>query len=326
MGSRLSSFKCLTIRLLQSMLQTLCAWLLTQLESSSSSYDAQMDALDILKSHFAIGHLVAHLPDDIFEDLLHKILNGLETSKNTPDRLHTYIQVTGAIRVAPLVIKYTELDDDELRRNALQALEAFVLRCSTEITPHIDTVIDLGLKFLGHDPNYDDGDDGEDDEDETMESDNEDDEVDDDDGDYSDDDGMSWGEREETVLIEILQTFITLLRQTNSYAGAQYEMDTSLESIAKRRKGSRPGTSIETDQSPKVLLRSQVPRLTKNLAKQMSSKSVQTRVSGYILLKTLVTVLKGGLETAYILFIPSIQRSLSTASHADTTTWVPTPT
>ncbi|KAK3818558.1 MAG: hypothetical protein J3Q66DRAFT_400075 [Benniella sp.] len=103
-------------------------------------------------------------------------------------------------------------------------------------------------------------------------------------------------------------------------------MDTSLESIAKRRKGSRPGTSIETDQSPKALLRSQVPRLTKNLAKQMSSKSVQTRVSGYILLKELVTVLKGGLETAYILFVPSIQRSLSTASHADTTTWVPTPT
>ncbi|KAK3818656.1 MAG: armadillo-type protein [Benniella sp.] len=295
------------------------------------------------ENHFAVGHLVAHLPDDIFEDLLHKILNGLETSKNTPDRLRTYIQVTGAIsgsnaprfgmflsRVAPLVIKYTELDDDELRRNALQALEAFVLRCSTEITPHIDTIIDLGLKFLRHDPNYDHADDGEDDEDETMESDNEDDEVDDDDGSTP-----TWHlytnvapslinrfkEHEETVLVEIIQTLITLLRQTNSYAGAQYEMDTSLESIANRRKGSRPGTPIETDQSPKVLLRSQVPRLAKNLAKQMSSKSVQTRVSGYILLKKLVTVLKGGLETAYILFVPSIQLSLSTASHADTTTW-----
>ena len=59
-------------------------------------------------------------------------------------------------RVAPSVIKYTELDDDELRENALQALEAFVLRCPTEITPHIDTVVDLGLKFLRYDPNYDD--------------------------------------------------------------------------------------------------------------------------------------------------------------------------
>jgi len=52
------------------------------------------------RATLAVGHLVAHLPDDIFEDLLHKILNGLETSKNTPDRLRTYIQVTGAIRYA----------------------------------------------------------------------------------------------------------------------------------------------------------------------------------------------------------------------------------
>ncbi|KAF8933135.1 Cullin-associated NEDD8-dissociated protein 1 [Dissophora ornata] len=377
--------------------------LLAQLESSNSSYDAQMDALDILgevllrfgnilattnlqkqtanilftllghsrpalrkRATFAIGHLVAHVPDDIFEDLLKKILHGLETFKNSPDRLRTYIQVTGTISrsnaprfgkflssITPSVIKYTELDDDELRENALQALEAFVLRCPTEITPYIDTIIDLSLKFLRYDPNYDDGDDNEDDEDENMDSDNEDDEDDEDDGDYSDDDDMSWKvrrtsakllsaiigtrqdllgqlyatiapslisrfkEREETVRIEILQTFITLLRQTNTYGGAEYEIDASLESLTKKRKGSRPGTPIETDQSPKALLRGQVPRLTKNLAKQMASKSVQTRVSGYILLKELVTVLKGGLENNYMLFVPSIQQSLSTASHTD---------
>jgi cullin-associated NEDD8-dissociated protein 1 len=84
--------------------------------------------------------------------------------------------------VAPSVIKYTELNDDELRENALQALEAFVLRCPTEITHYIDTIIDLSLKFLRYDPNYDDGDDNEDDEDEDMDSDNEDDEDEDDDG------------------------------------------------------------------------------------------------------------------------------------------------
>ncbi|KAI7830252.1 armadillo-type protein [Gamsiella multidivaricata] len=389
--------------------------LLSQLESSNSSYDAQMDALDILsevllrfgnilattnlqkqtantlftllghsrpalrkRATLAIGHLVAHVPDDIFEDLLKKILNGLETSKNSPDRLRTYIQVTGTISrsnaprfgkflsgVAPSVIKYTELDDDELRENALQALEAFVLRCPTEISLYIDTIIDLSLKFLRYDPNYDDGDDIDDDEDENMDSDNEDDEDEDDDGDYSDDDDMSWKvrrtsakllsaiigtrqdllgqlyatiapslisrfkEREETVRVEILQTFITLLRQTNTYGGAEYEIDVNLETLTKRRKGSRPGTPIETDQrydfglSDKssrlhcTLLRSQVPRLTKNLAKQMVSKSVQTRVSGYILLKELVTVLKGGLEASYMLFVPSIQQSLSTASQND---------
>ncbi|KAF9154219.1 Cullin-associated NEDD8-dissociated protein 1 [Linnemannia schmuckeri] len=377
--------------------------LLATLENPNSSYDAQMDSLDILSevllrfgnifatiglqkqtantlfallSHArpalrkrattAIGHLVAHMPDDIFEDLLKKILNGLETSKNSPDRLRTYIQVTGTISrsnaprfgkflpgVAPSVIKYTDLDDDELRENALQALEAFVLRCPGEITPYIDTIIELGLKFLRYDPNYDDGEDDEDDEDEEMGSDNEDEEDEDDDGEYSDDDDMSWKvrrtsakllaaiigtrqdllgqlystiaptlinrfkEREETVRLEILQTFITLLRQTNTYGGAEYETDATLESLHKKRKGSRPGTPIETDQSPKALLRGQIPRLTKNLAKQMASKSVQTRVFGYILLKELVTVLKGGLETNYMLFVPSIKQSLSTASQSD---------
>lgn len=49
-----------------------------------------------------------------------------------------------------------------------------------------------------------------------------------------------------------------------------------------------------------------------------SSKSLQTRVSGFILLKELVTVLRGGLENSYILFVPSVRQSLSTsAQHGD---------
>ncbi|KAF9342719.1 Cullin-associated NEDD8-dissociated protein 1, partial [Mortierella sp. NVP85] len=68
---------------------------------------------------------------------------------------------------------------------------------------------------------------------------------------------------------------------------------------------------------PTALLLNLVPRLTKNLARQTSLKTVQTRFSHYTLLKELVTVLKGGPETAYILFVPSIHQSLSTASHTD---------
>ncbi|KAK3818612.1 MAG: hypothetical protein J3Q66DRAFT_429824 [Benniella sp.] len=100
---------------------------------------------------------------------------------------------------------------------------------------------------------YDDLDDNEDDEDEIMGSDNEDDEEDDGDGYVEYLLGQLYTnvapslinrfkEREETVRVEILKTFITLLRH-----GAAYEFDTSLESIAKMRKGSRPRTLIETD-------------------------------------------------------------------------------
>ncbi|KAK3818562.1 MAG: hypothetical protein J3Q66DRAFT_368647 [Benniella sp.] len=89
---------------------------------------------------------------------------------------------------------------------------------------------------------------------------------------------LSDNKDEETMTTGMLNVFvagitmITLLRHTNAYGGAY----------------------------PKALLRSQVPRLTENLAKQMSSKSVQTGVIGYILLDELVTVLKGDPETAYI--------------------------
>ncbi|KAF9345125.1 Cullin-associated NEDD8-dissociated protein 1 [Mortierella sp. NVP85] len=155
------------------------------------------------RATLTVGHLIARLPDDIFEDLLHKILNGLETSKDTPDRLRTCNQVTGAIscsnpqrfgkllsKITLSVIDYTELDDDELFENSLQALEALVICRSTEITPHNVTAIDLDLNILRHDRNYD-GDDGDNDKGETMESDNEDDEKNDDGGDYSDNVDMS---------------------------------------------------------------------------------------------------------------------------------------
>ncbi|KAG0260456.1 Cullin-associated NEDD8-dissociated protein 1 [Actinomortierella ambigua] len=376
--------------------------LLTQLENDSG-YEAQMDAVDILsdvllrfgdilaqsnllkqtadvlfkllsharpalrkRSTLAIGNLVSHLPDEIFEDLMKKLLVELENKKNSHERLRTYIQCAGTIsrsnaprfgkyigRFAPLIIRHTDLDDDELRENAIQALESFVLRCPSEVSTFIEPIIDLSLKYLRHDPNYDDGDD-EDDGDESMGSDDEEEEDDEeDDGEYSDDDDMSWKvrrasarilaaiigtrqdllgqlyssiapalinrfkEREETVRVEILQTFITLLHQTNTYGGAESEIDTAMESLPKKRKGSRPGTPIETDQSPKALLRSQVPRLAKNLSKQMVTKSVPTRQSGFVLLKELVTVLKGALDNHYQLFIPAVQQSLSNSAHSD---------
>ncbi|KAG0233459.1 Cullin-associated NEDD8-dissociated protein 1 [Actinomortierella wolfii] len=376
--------------------------LLTQLENDLG-YEAQMDAVDILsdvlfrfgdllsqsnlqkqtadvlfkllshprpalrkRSTLAIGNLVSHVPDDIFEELMKKLHAELENKKNSHERLRTYIQCAGTVsrsnaprfgkyigQFAPLIIRHTDLDDDELRENAIQALESFVLRCPSEISPYIEAIIDLSLKYLRHDPNYDDGD-GDDDGDEDMGSEDEDEEDDeDDDGEYSDDDDMSWKvrrasarilaaiigtrqdllgqlyssiapalinrfkEREETVRVEILQTFITLLHQTNTYGGTESEIDAAMESLPKKRKGSRPGTPIETDQSPKALLRSQVPRLAKNLSKQMVTKSVPTRQSGFVLLKELVTVLRGALDNHYQLFIPAVQQSLSNTGHAE---------
>lgn len=68
-------------------------------------------------------------------------------------------------QILPLVIKYTQTDnDDELRENCLQALESFVLRCPTEITPYITQIVQLCLEYLKYDPNYADDDDDEEEE------------------------------------------------------------------------------------------------------------------------------------------------------------------
>ena len=43
-------------------------------------------------------------------------------------------------RVMPLIVQYSNEDDDELREYCLQAFESFVYRCPKEITPHINKV------------------------------------------------------------------------------------------------------------------------------------------------------------------------------------------
>ncbi len=43
-------------------------------------------------------------------------------------------------------------DDDELREYALQALEVFVLRCPSEVTPFLSQIIQTPAKLIKYDP------------------------------------------------------------------------------------------------------------------------------------------------------------------------------
>ena len=42
--------------------------------------------------------------------------------------------------MVPLVLKYAQVEDDELREHCLQACENMVYKCGKEITPHIPTI------------------------------------------------------------------------------------------------------------------------------------------------------------------------------------------
>jgi len=43
-------------------------------------------------------------------------------------------------KVIPLVVKFSQVEDDELREYCLQAFESFVRRCPKDISPHIPMV------------------------------------------------------------------------------------------------------------------------------------------------------------------------------------------
>ncbi|KAH8556542.1 armadillo-type protein [Umbelopsis sp. PMI_123] len=269
----------------------------------------------------------------------------------------------------PIIITYASSEDadDELREICFQSLESFVIRCPTEITPFVDQIIDLALTYLKYDPNYAADEDESEDEEMQDEADDGDEEDDDEIEDYSDDDDdVSWKvrrsaskvlaalietrhdllsqlyqtvapalinrfkEREESVRVDILQTFIILLRQTSLYGGDNvgiskekdiFDYDTASERVdvfsARLTSGNSNVAMMETEEGPKQLLRALVPTLSKALARQLGSKSTQTRQTGFLLLKELVTVLRGGLDDYFEPLVPAIRSSLTAAVSAD---------
>ncbi|AWP02176.1 putative cullin-associated NEDD8-dissociated protein 1-like [Scophthalmus maximus] len=215
------------------------------------------------RSILALGHLVPCCSSALFSQLTEHLLT--ELAKAPPTSLtRTYIQCLATIsrqgahrvgehleKLIPVVVKFTGVEDDELREYCFQAFEAFIRRCPKEMSPHVATVTKLCLKFMTFDPNYN-YDDEQDEEDDMDVEDVLDEESDDE---YSDDDDMSWKvrrssvkclealiesrrdlllsfyaslcpallarfkEREENVRADVFAAFSTLLRQTRAASG-----------------------------------------------------------------------------------------------------------
>ncbi|KAJ1553245.1 Cullin-associated NEDD8-dissociated protein 2, partial [Cladochytrium tenue] len=109
-------------------------------------------------------------------------------------------------------------------------------------------------------------------------------------------------EREESVRVEVFQSFIALIRQVGAASGA------SISHSKKENWRNASHTSLEAD--PRVHLQEQIPKICKYLPKQLSGKSVSTRQTGYVLLRELVVILQGGLDEKLGLFVPTIEASL----------------
>ncbi|KAI9065798.1 ARM repeat-containing protein [Trametes sanguinea] len=259
---------------------------------------------------------------------------------------HSPAQITPALsEVTSSIIKDSQRDDEELRESCLQALEALVLKCPTEITSFLSAIIRVGNQYIKYDPNYAGGDD---DEDEEMAE--EDDEDDEELGDeYEDDEDTSYkirrsatkllaaviatrpellttlykevspvlisrfGDREETVRLEIWSTYGVLLTQTGVYGGSpQSNAEYTVGGKRKREEG------MEVEETPYSLLQSQVPSLSKTLLNQIKSPKTPapTLEAGFNLLHKLLTVLPGCLATQSAQILATSKSILSASSRS----------
>ncbi|KAF4995196.1 hypothetical protein FGRMN_5334 [Fusarium graminum] len=171
----------------------------------------------------AISMLAVYLSDEHLEEVVKRITVGL-SKQTSPVTRRLYISILGSMarsipsrfgphisEAVPFVLK--ALSDDELqvhlkalsdgddlgqdfnevREAALVALESFLASCPQEMRPFTDETIDVCLRYLKYDPNYNVDDEDEDMEDEEEEDElDEDDEFDADDGFEDDDDDASW--------------------------------------------------------------------------------------------------------------------------------------
>ncbi|KAK9465620.1 armadillo-type protein [Lipomyces arxii] len=239
-------------------------------------------------------------------------------------------------RLAPNVLKSLDVEDDDVREAAIVALETLVGLCPTEMTAFTGDVIAVSSRFLKYDPNYavNDEDDEEEmydaDSEEGFDEDLED--LYDDTG-FSDEDDVSWKlrrgaakllgtligtrpdllstlygsiapllvsrfkEREESVRIEVIHTFASLIRQT---AGI-----TSPTLPKRKRRMSDDSMTLETD--PKSQLPALSVRVFKLLAQHMSkTPGIPTKQAALNCATELVSVLCN-LPDEFSLFIQTLE-------------------
>ena len=235
----------------------------------------------------------------------------------------------------------------------MQALETFLLKCSAEMNAHVTATVDAAASLVKYDPNYAGGDDEDMDADSDAvngSSENGDDDADDDfEEEYEDDDDVSWkvrrsavkvleaaietrldllasfyktiapvlisrfSEREESVKLEIWNTYTAQLRQTGIWAGSSHSPNGLSNGLSHLALASEDGRSSRAaspatlkrkrdenaaDESPVSALSSQAQNVAKAVIKQLAqAKSVPVRQAGFALLTQMITLLHGGLDS-----------------------------
>lgn len=234
-------------------------------------------------------------------------------------------------KLIPVIIIYCHVQDDELKEFCLQNFEAFVRRCPVDIARYLGDIIRICLTNISHDPNYNYDDDDNDDEDMEMDG------PDEDGGsadEFSDDDDLSWKvrrasakcleaiittrpdmvsdfyvtiaptlvtrfrEREESVKVDILHTFIALLRQTRPLV-EDFSLDKQNGGI--------------NNQAPLPILKlvEMIPNIVSKATGQLREKAVKTRQGMFNMFTEIMHVLPGALAQHIASLMPGILYSLA---------------
>jgi cullin-associated NEDD8-dissociated protein 1 len=274
-----------------------------------------------------IGSLATSCTSNLLNQLLDMILARLESTQNQEEKKYIVQTIANIARTAgyrlqksvgklvPIFILYCGNADNEedsedindVREHCFQGLESLSLRCPREITPHMDTILDLSLNFMKYDPNYAYDDDNGDQTINTSE-----DEYDSEGQDYqgSDDDDSSWKvrkcavrvihalqshqnfekcnfelvlrfkEREESVRIDIIMCFTDLLSKV--FINSTIHTSAPIPSFSLRHR---------IDSLLPVLC-SSLPQISDSSIKLLNGTSVKTKSAVYTMLRVLVSIVK----------------------------------
>lgn len=127
-----------------------------------------------------------------------------------------------------------------------------------------------------------------------------------------------FGDREETVRLEIWATYVVLLNQTAVYGGLPQSKDGDSASRGKRKRDTEE--TMELEETPYTLLKSQIPALSKTLLNQLKSAKTPpaTLQAGFSLLHALLDVLPGSLTSQVTQIIATSKAILSQAPSTST--------
>ena len=128
-----------------------------------------------------------------------------------------------------------------------------------------------------------------------------------------------FGDREETVRVEVWATYGVLLNQTRLYGGAPQTKGVAV--VGKRKRDSEEGV-MDVEGSPLALLKGQVPAFSKALLGQLKSNKTPpaTLQAGFGLLHSLLVVLPGCLAAQATLIASNTATILSQAPSTSTST------